>query len=204
MKDSLYTLGYALALGAICALLLTAVGLATQAPREANAEAEKIRNVLYVLGVPFPEDADPRTLVEVYNDKVAEQKLGDLTTYAYKPDGAVQSVALPFRGPGLWGPIEGFLALEPDMETILGVTFHKQEETPGLGGEIGSPEFRRRFEGKKVAAGEPPGLKIVQPGQADDVNEIDGISGATMTCDKLEIMLNNVLRRLAREPQSHG
>ena len=66
-------------------------------------------------------------------------------------------MAVPFSGSGVWGPIEGVLALEPDMQTIRGVRFYKQEETPGLGGEIASDWFQAQFKGKTLvsAAGDP-------------------------------------------------
>ena len=204
MKDSVYTLSYALGLAVLCAVLLTAVGLATQDRQRANEEAEEVRNILLVLGIAYPEGARPEELLEIYERKVAEEKIGDLRTYVYRENERTLAVAVPVSGPGLWGPIEGFLALEPDLKTVRGVAFHRQEETPGLGGEIASDEFRRRFEGKQVAANAGPPLRITMPGQATGPNEIDGITGATMTCDKVETMLNNVLRQLAREAQLHG
>lgn len=204
MKDSVYTLSYALALAVICAVLLTAVGLATQDRQRANEEAEEVRNILLVLGIAYPEGAPPDELLDIYERKVTEEKIGDLKTFVYRENEQTLAVAVPFGGPGLWGPIEGFLALEPDLETVRGVAFHRQEETPGLGGEIASQEFRRRFEGKRVVMNEEPPLRITMPGQAAGRNEIDGITGATMTCDKVQTMLNNALRQLAREAQLHG
>ena len=85
-------------------------------------------------------------------ENVRQEDLGELTLYRYiQPEGSGEAeiMAVEFEGPGLWGPIKGFLALGADAETIRGLTFYEQEETPGLGGEIASESFRRQFEGKK-------------------------------------------------------
>ena len=47
---------------------------------------------------------------------------------------------MPIEGVGMWGTLYGFLALDRDGNTMRGLTFYDQKETPGLGGEIGQPE----------------------------------------------------------------
>ncbi|KKL53979.1 hypothetical protein LCGC14_2270000 [marine sediment metagenome] len=207
MKDSLHTLLYAVVLGLICATALTAVDRFTADRKEANAKAEKIRNILGVLGVPFNSDASSEDLVKIYNDNVSEKPLGKLTTYVYRSSSGnsdVEAVAVPFAGPGLWGPIKGFLALDMDKETIVGITFYQQEETPGLGGEIVSPSFRRQFEGKTIRDIKGnPGI-LIRRGGAKYPNGVNAMTGATMTCDKVEAMLNIVINRIVQERDKHG
>jgi Na+-transporting NADH:ubiquinone oxidoreductase subunit C len=109
-------------------------------------------------------------------------------------------VAVPFAGDGLWGPIRGFLALEADRRTIRGIAFHEQEETPGLGGEIAGEAFRAQFRGKRIVAADgTPGIVIRRGKGAQAVNEVDGITGATMTCEKVQAMLNRLIARIAKE-----
>jgi len=204
MKDRAYTMTFALIMGVACALLLTGVGEFTKPYAKANAEAEKVRNILGVLGISYAPDAGAEALVKVFEKSVREESLGDLATFVYAHDGERKAVAVPFAGPGLWGPVEGFLSLAPDMRKIKGVTFHKQEETPGLGGEIASQKFRGQFSGKALqdAAGRA-GIRITKPGQAKADNEIDGISGATMTCDKVQAMLNKAIVIIVKERDKH-
>ena len=197
MKGNAYTLIYAFVLGTFCALLLTAASEFTKPYREANAEAEKNFNILSVLGVPFEEGASSEDLVVAFEKNVKEQQRGDVTLYEYAPAGGkVVSVALPFEGSGLWGPIRGFLALEPDMKTIKGLTFYEQEETPGLGGEISTESFTSLFSGKSIIdeSGQP-GISI-KAGAGTDVNGVDAISGATMTCDKVQDMINEAVVKI--------
>ncbi|MCK5565206.1 MAG: FMN-binding protein [Planctomycetes bacterium] len=197
MKGNAYTLIYALLLGTACALLLTAASEFTKPYRVANAEAEETFNILKVLGIPFEEGTDAAGLLAISKENVKEKKSGDVTLYEYAlAGGKVIAVALPFEGQGLWGPIKGFLALEPDMRTIKGVTFYQQEETPGLGGEISTESFTTLFSGKSIIneLGQP-GISI-KAGAGNDVNGVDVISGATMTCDKVQEMINEAVVKI--------
>jgi len=204
MKGSAYTLGYAAMLGSVCALLLTAAASFTKPYKDANREAEEAKNILLALRVPLPPDISSEQVVEARKENVQEKKLGDITTYVYSPaeaNGKVLATAMRFSGPGLWGPIKGFLALEPDMRTIRGMTFYEQEETPGLGGEIAASWFLEQFVGKSIVdtAG-VPGI-IISSGGEPAANKVDGISGATMTCDKVQEMLNEAIKSIVEEKQ---
>lgn len=203
MKDSIHALVYAAAMGAICALLLTGAAELTADAREANRIAEEYRNILGVLNVPVSAGASSAELKTIFEKNVRRKAVGELETYEYvSADGnSAGAVAVAFAGPGLWGPIKGFLALEPDLATIRGIAFHEQEETPGLGGEIASDKFRSGFVGKRIrgADGEP-GIVIRADG-AVDLNQVDAITGATMTCDKVEQMINEVIVKIAAAAQ---
>ncbi len=203
LKDTTaYPIFYSACLGLVCALLLTVVGGFTRPYREANAKAEEMRRVLEVLEVPFPADAPASRLVEVFKANVREErdKQRGTTRYLYVPPGArgPAAIALAFSGQGLWGPIDGLIALEADGETVRGIAFTHQEETPGLGGEITSEWFRSQFRGKKIRdASGKVGIRIARGRTAKDApTEVDGITGATLTCGKLQFMLNRALRRV--------
>jgi Na+-transporting NADH:ubiquinone oxidoreductase subunit C len=208
VKGSVYTLCYAGVLGAVCALLLTAGASFTRPYKAANAKAEEFLNILAVLEVPFEDDASPKQLVEIFDTNVREEKRGGITFYEYsapQAKGQTQAIAVQFLGSGLWGPIKGFLAMEPDMKTIRGITFYEQEETPGLGGEIGSSWFREQFVGKLIVdeTGKV-GIIIRGGGEKTARNEVDAITGATMTCDKVEEILNKVIKIIAEEKDKNG
>ena len=202
MKGSVYTLFYAAVLGTVCALVLTFAASFTAPYQEANRKAEEVKNILLALNVSVPEKASSEELVEIYKKNVQEQERGDITTYVYTPPGNNDgAIAMRFAGPGLWGPIKGFLALDPKITKIQGITFYEQEETPGLGGEIVKPSFRDKFVGLVIRdeAGNP-GIIIKNGGEAA-VNKVDGISGATMTCDKVQEMLNEAIKSIVEEKQ---
>ena len=201
MKGSLYTILYAMALSSFCALILTGVGRFAAPYREANAKAEKIFNILQVLGVPVQEDASSQELLKIFEENVRAETHGALDVYLYaQAQRAPKAIAISFGGPGLWGPIKGLLALEPDKTTIRGITFYEQEETPGLGGEISSPSFQNQFEGKSIRGpGAQLGIKIIRGGGASEPNEVDAITGATMTSEKVQAMLNQAIATFITE-----
>ena len=202
MKGNLYTIVFAAILGTVCALLLTAMGEFTKPYRLNNEEAEKKTNILQVLNVPLQKAASAKELLEIYNKNVTEKEIGDIKVYYYMSDalGEPKAAAFLFTGPGLWGPIEGFLALENDMKTIKAITFYKQEETPGLGGEIATDAFKNQFIGKLIISTTgTAGIVIKKPGGELAQNEVDGITGATMTCDKVQEMLNKLIDKIVSE-----
>ncbi|GHC25312.1 Na+-transporting NADH:ubiquinone oxidoreductase subunit C [Aidingimonas halophila] len=95
-----------------------------------------------------------------------------------------EQIIIPVRGQGLWGLMRGFLALEGDGNTIVGITFYSHSETPGLGGEVDNPRWKAKWEGKKVYddLGEDgmPDIELVKGGASSET-EIDALSGATLT-----------------------
>jgi Na+-transporting NADH:ubiquinone oxidoreductase subunit C len=70
--------------------------------------------------------------------------------YLVKQDGQLKNVILPVSGYGLWSTMFGFIALEADGQTVLGLNLYDQAETPGLGGEVVNPKWKALWKGKKV------------------------------------------------------
>jgi Na+-transporting NADH:ubiquinone oxidoreductase subunit C len=196
----MHTLAFAVVLGAVCAGLLVGTDRITRERREANERGEKVRNVLTALEVPVDEEAAAEALFAVFKTNVRHRVQGGIEWYEYVPEGtgAVAAVAMPFSGAGVWGPIHGILALDPEWVRIRGVRFYRQEETPGLGGEIASDAFQDQFVGKRIVSDAGvPGIRIVKRGVGkDDENSVDAISGATMTSERVESILNGVIRTL--------
>ncbi len=108
------------------------------------------------------------------------------TIYILKEDDKVKQVILPIHGYGLWSTLYGFIAFEGDFNTIKGLQFYAHAETPGLGGEVDNPKWRKQWQGKK-AFNEQGDLKIevirghVDFKMVDAVHKVDGLSGATLT-----------------------
>ena len=206
MKGRLYTLGFSAVLGTVCALFLTAAAEFTAPYKAANKEAEEVLNILRALNVPMVQDVSSEQLVEIF-DKNIKDRDDDGRVYIYTPREAeyrLEAIALRFSGPGLWGPVKGFLALDSDMRTIRGITFYEQEETPGLGGEIASSWFRDQFVGKTIIDDNGNAGIVIRGGGVDLVNGVDAITGATMTCNKVQAMLNEVIRKIVEENVSDG
>lgn len=203
MLASIRVVLFAAILAVVCSLLLAGATQVFGPYREANEKAEEVRNFLSALEIPVEDPSDARALVDVFDENIREANVGELTIYEYV-GGAANSdpiaYAVPFSGSGLWGPVLGVLALESDFETIRGVRFYKQEETPGLGGEIGAQWFQDQFVGKKLVSGSGnPGFSVTKPGAATNQNEVDGITGATMTSARVGVMIDQLAKNLLEE-----
>jgi Na+-transporting NADH:ubiquinone oxidoreductase subunit C len=97
----------------------------------------------------------------------------------------VEQVVLPIEGVAMWGTVYGFIALDRDGNTVRGLTFYDQKETPGLGGEISNPKWQALWLGRHVYDAKwEPRLTVIK-GQAgpaaQDPHKVDGLSGATIT-----------------------
>ena len=100
----------------------------------------------------------------------------------------IESLVLPIEGYGLWKFLYGFIAIEDDLNTVRGITFYEHGETPGLGGEVDNPRWKARWVGQKVFGddGEPK-IEVIKgfaPPPAEAPYEVDGLSGATITCPR--------------------
>jgi Na(+)-translocating NADH:ubiquinone oxidoreductase C subunit len=208
VRADVRTVVFAAVFGTICALILTAASRLSAPYRTANAKAEEVRNYLSALGVPHDAQAPAAVLIGVFERNVQVRTNGAVSLYSYVPEGSADPAgyAVPFAGMGLWGPIKGVLALDPDLLTIRGLRFYQQEETPGLGGEIGTEAFVAQFNGKKIASADGrPGFRLVKKGFALDDNSVDAITGATMTCARVQDILRETAGKVATERSSrHG
>lgn len=128
------------------------------------------------------------------NRSPVEQR--NLPIFVARDDDGRENFIIPVYGRGLWGPVFGYIALEDDYNTIFGVIFDHEGETPGLGAEISTPVFEDQFKGKKIfdEEGEFVSVDVVKPG-AVSLNEhrVDGISGGTITGNGVDAMLEDTL-----------
>lgn len=103
------------------------------------------------------------------------------SVYLVKEGDELKKLILPIHGYGLWSTLYGFVALQPDMNTVSGLQFYEHAETPGLGGEVDNPKWRNLWPGKKLFddAGD---VKItVVKGGASGEYQVDALAGATLT-----------------------
>lgn len=119
----------------------------------------------------------------------------NLPVFIFKGDKGDIKVIVPIRGNGLWGPVWGYVALESDYNTVSGVVFDHEGETPGLGAEITTSAFQGQFVGKKIFEGDQFISVRVIKGGADkgDTHGVDAISGSTLTCNGIDAAILNCL-----------
>lgn len=101
-------------------------------------------------------------------------------------DNGLSKVILPVRGYGLWSTMSGFVALDKDLNTVVGFGFYDQKETPGLGGEVDNPKWKQIWVGKKIYSDSGEVKIDVIKGHVDETTpsaeyKVDALSGATLT-----------------------
>ena len=219
-NSDIYAIIYSAVVVVIVAFLLAGVSSMLKPKQDANVELDKKKQILASLNERNLPDAAAKydELIEkdiivnaqgnevaseggfkVNNDAVDEN---NLPLYIANINGAKKYI-VPMTGNGLWGGIWGYIALNDDCNTIYGVYFSHASETPGLGAEIAGDKFQNRFtkdkdgnaivkkvydEAGKVALAVEKGK-----GVAGADYHIDAVSGATITCNGLQVMLETKL-----------
>ena len=118
--------------------------------------------------------------------------------FMFSEDGtSVDYYIFPMFGNGLWDWISGFVALDKDLNKIVGVAFDHKAETPGLGARISSDEIQDRYKGKEIFStnGDLISIKMLKKenNPSLSIHEVDGMSGATITANGLNDMMKNYL-----------
>lgn len=103
-------------------------------------------------------------------------------------DGALAGHVTKATGQGYADKIELLLGLDPGGKTITGLFILDQKETPGLGNKILEDPWRNQFKDKTS----DNRLVVVKGGIGKD-NEIDSISGATISSRSVTGIINTII-----------
>lgn len=128
-----------------------------------------------------------------------------MTVFQVKEGGKTSKYILPMYGKGLWSTMYGFMALDADLKTIKGFTFYEHGETPGLGGEVDNPLWKKLWIGKKAFDNNWQ-VRItvlkgpVDPTDADAQYKVDGLSGSTLTTRGVDNLIRFWLGENGYEP----
>jgi len=227
-KDDRNVLTFAAMICITCSLLLSGAAALLEKKQAYNIELDRKINVLKAFGVDVVDEKGKKTLSdeevdgyfqEYISEFVLDGKTGKiipgrttaelskddlkqkslLPLYLWTEQGSVKKYAFPISGKGLWSTLYGYMALEDDLATIIGITFYKHGETPGLGGECEQPWFQNAFKGKRVwDKGKLLPFEVVKGGVANKYPSgnnyaVDGISGATITSQGIQTFIRSDL-----------
>lgn len=221
-NNNSYTLIYATVMVVIVALVLAFVSGSLKEKQNSNVRLDKKKQILSSLNINTngqnADDLFSKYIVEelvinanaeinqnpkeqafdiVIKKELSKKNLGDrnLPLYVANVDGETKYI-ISLYGAGLWGPIWGYVSLNDDKSTIYGAYFSHASETPGLGAEISTPMFQDKFIGKRILndAREFVSVAILKAGQNSDTqDQVDAISGGTITSKGVEDMLLNCI-----------
>lgn len=219
-ESNAYTFIFAVVMVVVVATALAFTATSLQPTQYENVRQEKMQSILATIGVAVDraeaealydqyiteeialradgsvdEDADAFN-IDLAKEIKREDEEQRFPLYIADVDGEEYYI-VPLRGNGLWNAIFGYIALQDDVNTIKGATFDHLGETPGLGAEITKTWFKESFNRKKIydQNGDLIGVSVVKGGTTDeDENEVDAISGATITGDGVSDMISERLR----------
>lgn len=229
MHSDRYTLFFAMAITVVASILLASAATLLKPLQDRNEALDRKKNILIAAGLLSGEELRNSTsdMIEgLYKDNIREKVIdsngdmqknitvGDLdprktpdlmAIYLNNQGGKLQGVIIPISGKGLWSTIYGYIALDPDFNTVGGVTFYKHGETPGLGGEIEKPAFTDDWKGKKIFEdGELVSITVAK-GKVREENDhmVDGVSGSTLTGKGINDFLKRDLTRYLPYIEKH-
>lgn len=183
-KSMVYPTIFMFILAAILTFLLALLNEKTKPLVAKNNEIALKEKILYVFSI--ENDGTEEDILSKFDENVKEsdKKYNDEPVYVLEEDGKVKAYAISAKGPGLWGAIESYIALNENMDEILGIDFIKQAETPGLGGRIEEDFYKEQYRNIPI----------------DNINEeVDYISGATNTSSLVEKLVNEDLQEFLKE-----
>mgnify|MGYP001490146852 FL=1 len=187
--------------------------------QNANVKKEKMQNILSSVGINVSRDESEDLYMDYISEELSLKSDGTIDdeieafdinlALEVKKDSDTQRFPLyianvenekfyviPLRGAGLWAEIWGYIALKEDINTIKGVSFDHKSETAGLGAEITEDWFIDSFTDEKIndSQGNFVGVYLTKsnndPRNEDKMdNEVDAISGATITGDGVSDMI---------------
>lgn len=169
---------FILVLGTVCSSALIGIRRYTLPKIERYQETKLRATILEAAGLSY----DASNIDEVFQRHITRIERGAYEYYL----GPDNRYVFEFIGRGLWGLIEGVIVLDEDMETLKAVRIVSQEETPGLGARISEASFLNQFADKKIS----PRLNVVLRRRATEINEVDAISGATLSSEALVRIIN--------------
>ena len=212
-NSNTYTVIYSIILVVVVAAVLAFAAMFLKPTQEANVKKDTIGQILTaatiqsedILGT-YQNEIESAILVDIDGNKVGDLNVEDCEVYGtseLKRQIAAEQKSLPvyiFKngvtvvpcyGAGLWGPIWGYIGFEGDLKTIKAVCFGHKGETPGLGAKIADePSFAESFIGQQVGSGDIL-FEVAKPANRQtEMNGVDAISGATITCQALGKTLN--------------
>lgn len=197
-NSNTYIIIYSVVLVVIVAFCLAFVYTSLKERQDANVALDVKKQVLAALDI--RDFADDAAAEEAYQQTVEKTDTLDAGTkrivYLCNVNGEKKYV-LFVKGMGLWGPVWGYIALNADKTTVYGTYFNHEGETAGLGAEIkDSRNWQNLFKGKTAYADGKPVLGVKKANDIrpeEKASTVDAITGATLTSDGVNLMLQSCL-----------
>lgn len=148
-----------------------------------NAQISEKNAFIVAAGIENIEKADS---VEYFTENFEEIYADEIWKTEVKGEEVLVS---KFSGSGLWGIINGVIAVNSSVDRIVGFELITHNETPGLGGRIEEDWFKEQFKNEKFTENFAVNIGT-GAGEYDSENgTVDGVVGATRTSDSIEVIV---------------
>ena len=176
--------------------ILSSIGVDATRANATEMFTQYIKKQYVIEGTTATENPEAYLIdVKKEQDAAKAGKTQRLPMFVSEKDGKTIYI-IPVRGNGLWDAIWGYVALNDDLKSIDGVFFDHKGETPGLGANITENFFKDDFKGEMIYDKEGNYKAVTtsksnaDPNNEDKTdNEVDAISGATITSNGVSAML---------------
>ena len=122
-----------------------------------------------------------------YQSKGGELPSQEAVYAGYNQQDKLVGYAIPAEGPGFADVVKILYAFDPHRRTVVGLEVLETKETPGLGDKIiDDKEFHASLKNLKVE----PNVVLQKRGPPQAPNEVDAISGATISSAAVVKILN--------------
>ena len=188
----LYTVLFSFLVSFVFVAVLAIVNGSTAEQVALNLRLQRQRAILTAMG----REAETQQEIENAYADVEILEYDDTTLYRAQVAGR-DIYAKEFVGAGLWGPIEGVLAVTGDFERAVGLEIVSHNETPGLGGRVAEEPFLSQFREERIV---DDNIVVGGAGSGDEDREngtVDAITGASRTSDGMRVILDRELSVLA-------
>lgn len=98
------------------------------------------------------------------------------------------------EGNGYQGKIKLMAGIKTDLSTLSGIEILESQETPGLGQEITGVPFKKQFIDLKTL----PFISYVKGKKPEKENEIQAITGATISSKAVVAILNEKIKKIKK------
>jgi len=189
----IFTLGVA---GFLSGLILVGIYILTLPAIEAN-KAEALKQAIYKV---LPGCNSYIRLKNLGGQLVEEKEGGDKKQnknaeyiYAgYNKAGDLIGFAIPSEEPGFQDLIIAIIGYDPYKKIIIGFEVLDSKETPGLGDRIkADPDFHANFKALAI----DPEIVPVKKGKKQNSNEVETITGATISSKAVVRLLQNGMKK---------
>lgn len=193
-----YPMVFMTLLAFVMVLILALLDFATKEKIELQQKAIFHQKLLYAMNVPFDS---PQQAEEIFNAHVEAAPIDFMDTselsmeanyYMYKENGEVRAYAFPVTGKALWGTVDALVAMDENLEEMIGMDIVTHSETPGLGGRIEEDWYKEQFRNLELVLTDG---KFFEYPPAKNSN-IETITGATLTSASMRDLLNENVRMI--------